>query len=181
MMTRSHYGRPRRVWRGVFGTSALIVILIGVFAVSVYWFRQKGGRSPATVEEALAPTSAAAVSTVLDLQSTEATLQDVSGGSASGQATRGTRDGRYYHTVKTPLPMIDREEFFYEGWLVRPMPFDYFSTGEMVTNNLGEFILEWDGEAEKDYRAYTQVVITLEAKDGNPDPAKHILEGEFGN
>jgi hypothetical protein len=117
----------------------------------------------------------------LDLESSEATLKDVTGGGASGRATRGTGEGHYYHSVKTSLPTIDREQFFYEGWLVRPVPFDYFSTGEMVTNNLGEFVLEWNGLPGKDYQAYTRVVITLEAKDGNPDPAKHILEGEFGN
>ena len=83
--------------------------------------------------------------------------------------------------MKASLAPIDRENFFYEGWLLRPVPFHYFSTGEMVTNSLGEFVLEWEGKLGQDYRAYTRVVITLEAKDGNPDPAAHIVEGIFGN
>jgi hypothetical protein len=49
----------------------------------------------------------------------------------------------------------------------------------MVTNDLGEFVLEWVGEEGKKYEDYTQIVVTLETKDGNPDPAGHVLEGEF--
>ena len=187
-MARSSYGRPRgRTWRSVLGTTALVIFLMGLFIVSVYWFRQKGGKS--SVEpETLAPANQPYIPEALDLESTEATLRDVSGGASSGQAKRETLEGRYRHTVKATLAPIDRENFFYEGWLLRPVPFDYFSTGEMVTNFLGEFVLDWNSSTSSwqagpstNYWAYTRVIITLEAKDGNPDPDRHILEGEFGN
>ena len=102
----------------------------------------------------------------------------------------GHRENKFYMSTSTLdlLNTEDRENFFYEGWLLRPVPFDYFSTGEMVTNFLGEFVLDWNSSTSSwqagpstNYWAYTRVIITLEAKDGNPDPDRHILEGEFGN
>ena len=49
----------------------------------------------------------------------------------------------------------------------------------MVHNESGEWVLEWFGEFGQDHSDYTEVVITIEARDNNPDPADHILEGEF--
>ncbi|MFH1315756.1 MAG: hypothetical protein ABIH67_05185, partial [Candidatus Uhrbacteria bacterium] len=87
-------------------------------------------------------------------------------------------DNLYRHVVKAYLPEPG-ENNFYEGWLVRLSPFDFFSTGEMVHNESGEWVLEWFGQFGQDYSDYTQVVITIEARDNNPDPADHILEGGF--
>lgn len=174
---------PRRSrGRTAFSTGFVVLIIFLVFAASVYWFRQKGedpltSISPSTVSLSIGNPNIVGI----DFKNTEAVLRDVGGESATGHATRGTQEGYFYHTVKTSLPAIDREKQFYEGWLLRPVPFDFFSTGEMVTNDLGEFVLVWAGEPGKDYQAYTKVVITIENKDGNPDPAQHILEGEFGN
>jgi len=111
-------------------------------------------------------------------------LEDVSGGDSFGIATREIQDGLFRHTVKATLPDPSEDEF-YEGWLVRSSPFDFFSTGDMVTISTGEYVLEWfsgeagPGSAWGEYADYTQVVITLEPDDGDPAPAAHILEGEF--
>ena len=159
----------------------MVIVFLGLFVVSVYFFRKPPPAAPFVEDGDAAPEVEAAPRFTLDLESTEAHLEDVTGGSASGTATRGAKNGDFFHTLKADLPAIDRETTFYEGWLVKLIPFSYFSTGEMVTNELGEFVLEWAGETDKDYKAYTKVVITVEAKDGNPDPAAHVLEGTFGN
>ena len=164
----------------VFGTAALIVALLGVFAASVYYFRKSSGdesvESVDSIVDVLVPTPMAVPAKT---DSREATLHDLTGQGSSGTATRGMKDDHFYHTIKATLPGIDRASQMYEAWLVRPVPYDYFSTGEMVTNEAGEFVLEFNGDPRGEYGAYTQVVITLEAKDGNADPALHVMEGEF--
>ena len=98
---------------------------------------------------------------------------------AYGKATRDIEEEQFHHVVRASLPGISEEYYYYEGWLVRPVPFEYFSTGDMVHNEDGEWVLEWFGEENKDYSSYTEVVITLEPRDENPAPDIHILEGRF--
>lgn len=180
--SRSYQKRSPVRASALLGTGAVVCLLLGVFAYSVYLFRKPASAVAQTNAAPVVPiVSSAVVTPRLDTTSKEAVLNDVAGGTGHGTATRGTKDGLYYHTVKVSLPPIDRQAFDYEGWLVRTVPFDYFSTGTMVTNSLGEFVLEWSGEKGKDYGDYTKVVITLEPKDGNPDPAQHIVEGIFGD
>jgi hypothetical protein len=108
----------------------------------------------------------------------KAQLKDVTGGNASGIATRDQGNGTFVHVVLADLP--DPEEgFFYEGWLVRGKTgdenFDFISTGKM-TMAKGGYLLEF--ESQDDLSEYTGVVITLEeVEDANPE--KHILEGSF--
>jgi len=179
MTYRSPYRRRSSVPIKVIGTAGLIVSILGVFAASVYFFRTSSDvvASPVdSIADVLVPTPMA-IPTATD--SREAVLHDLTGSGATATATRGTKDGHFYHTIKASLPGIDRASQMYEAWLVRPVPYDYFSTGEMVTNEAGEFVLEFNGDPAGEYSGYTQVVITREAKDANPDPAIHILEGEF--
>ena len=178
-------GRKRR-FGSIFGTAAIVVFLIILFCLSVYWFRSSNEAVEeslvGSIADVLTPDSVSlhAISEGIDTESREAELYLLSTGEYVGVAKRGKKDGDYYHSMKILLPEIDREAFFYEGWLVRKIPYDYFSTGEMTTNDLGEFVLEWTGEEDEDYSSYTQIVITLEAFDENPDPDVHIVEGEFG-
>ena len=103
-------------------------------------------------------------------------LSDVSGGNATGQAWIVVEDGRTFHrVVAKDLPEI-ADDYFYEGWLVRPEPdFDFFSTGGMIFDETNDtWILDY--EVEGDRSDYSNVVITLEPDDGDPAPAEHILE-----
>lgn len=166
-------------------TVFIVLVLVAIFVYAVYEFRKpKEEAAPAveTIEDVLKP-SPLLVSVEGSSQKIEdvekADLQAVTEQGGHGLATRQIEDGIYFHTVKAALPEIDRERFFYEGWLVRKVPFDYFSTGEMFTNNLSEFVLRFEGDPRGDYEEYTQIVITLEPYDDNPDPGQHILEGEF--
>lgn len=177
--------RPRSVPYGaVFGTVGIVAALVALFAYGIWWFRFAPKDEPVvessdSIASVLTPSpvSSAALAAA-EGASNRAALRDAAGGSASGEAERDTDDGQFFFRVNANLPEIDREAYAYEGWLLRQVPYDYFSVGEFVTNDDGEWVLEWAGASGK-YDAYTQVVVTVEAKDGNPDPSRHVLEGEF--
>lgn len=107
-----------------------------------------------------------------------AVIKNLSDGAEIGAATRGAENSILYFTIKVSLPVIDRETEFYEVWLMRQVPFDFISVGEMTTNDSGEFVLEWAGEAADRFQ-FNKVVITREAKDGNSAPANKVAEGAF--
>lgn len=168
----------------VFGTLGIVLVLVGLFAYGIWWFRfapkdESAAAASDSIADVLTPSPvSSAVIAATESASNDAILRDAAGGSASGEAERDTDDGQFFFRVKANLPEIDREAYAYEAWLLRQVPYDYFSVGEFVTNDDGEWVLEWTGAAGK-YDAYTQVVVTVEAKDGNPDPSRHVLEGEF--
>lgn len=100
-------------------------------------------------------------------------LEDVSGGSSSGNAGASYNDGRYHLYAKFVDLPNPPEGFFYEGWVVNK-PFSVLSTGE-VKRNYGEYINSFD--SEEDLLDHTFYVLTIEPDDGDPAPADHILEG----
>ncbi len=171
-----------------------LVIALGVvlFVIGFVWLRS-GDRKQDVIDEMTDDLFAGSTETLeTDIEPSVPTmeaketidLEDVTGGDSVGIATREIQDGLFRHTVKATLPDSAEDEF-YEGWLVRGTPFDFFSTGDMVTISTGEYVLEWfsgeagPGSAWGEYADYTQVVITLEPDDGDPAPAAHVLEGEF--
>ena len=105
-------------------------------------------------------------------------LRDVSGGEASGLATRKHEDGRFTHTILAALPDLQAGTF-YEGWLVRGSEgdenFSVLSTGKLRVSK-GGYLLEFS--SDQDLRDHSQVVVTVERiDDGKPET--HILEGNF--
>lgn len=181
----SFHGRRRGSSFGTIATTSVIVlVLIGLFVYGIWWFRFRVKEVPmATTPDSITNVlTASPVSSAIIAASTrtasEAKLHDVTGGSSSATITRETDDGQFYLKLKATFPEIDREKFFYETWIIRQVPYDYISVGDVVTNDEGEWVLEWIG-VEKKYDAYTRVIVTLEAKDENPDPSGHVLEGEF--
>lgn len=107
-----------------------------------------------------------------------AELKDVSGGNASGIATRKFENGTFTLSVLADVP-DPASGSFYEGWLVRGKEgdenFAYISTGRMSVAK-GGYILEFNSQT--DYSDYPNVVITLE-KQADTTPETHILEGSF--
>lgn len=188
MQYRSQFNARRRSSRvsGTIVVTALIVVAIGgLFALGIWWFRfrPKPTTDIAAVESiasVMSPTSVSAADLAASTSGTarDAALRDVSGGSSAGTATRATVDGQFSVALKAVLPAIDREKEAYEAWLVRQVPYDYFSLGDIVTNDDGEWVLEWKGAVGK-FDGYTRVIVTREPKDGNADPSGHVLEGEF--
>lgn len=177
--------RSPRVTGTIVVTGLIVIAIGGLFACGIWWFRFRPKPStdatiPDTIANVMSPTSVSAADLAASTAGTarDAALIDVSGGSSTGTATRATVDGQFSVAFKASLPDIDREKEFYEAWLVRQVPYDFFSIGEIVTNDDGEWVLEWNGAAGK-FDGYARMVVTREPKDGNADPSGHVLRGEF--
>ena len=161
-------------------------IVIGVMAVAalsgLYFWRQRAQKPP---EEMKVPETLSIEDTIeskFNLQIPDdverAELTDVSGGSASGLATRKFDAGVFDHSILADLP-DPGEGKFYEGWLVKGVQgevgFEVVSTGKMRIAK-GGYLLEFSSKT--DYSQFNEVVVTLEEKDDST-PEKHILEGSF--
>lgn len=184
-MIHDRNNRARR-WGSTAITAVAVLALFVVFVLAVRWFRSEPVAEESVVSSIADvlkpdPISQAVIDGAIDTQSREATLNWVASGERVGAATRGEKDDRYYFEMKTSLPEIDRATQYYQVWLLSRLPYDFFSLGEMVTDEEGYFVLEWEAPGIEDYSSYTQVIITLNAYDGSSDPGTHLVEGGFGN
>ncbi|MCR4314075.1 MAG: hypothetical protein NUV84_02415 [Candidatus Uhrbacteria bacterium] len=175
-----------RHWGSTAVTAVIVLVLFVVFIFAVRWFRSEPAQEESVVSSIANilkpdPISQAVIDGAIDTQSREAVLNWVASGERVGAATRSEKDDRYYFEMKTGLPEIDRQTQYYQVWLLSRLPYDFFSLGEMMTDEEGYFVLEWEASVDEDYSHYTQVIITLNAYEGNSDPGKHLVEGEFGN
>lgn len=166
-------------------TITLVLGLCVLFVVLLFWFRRPQPVNQDGIDSIAQiltpdPISQFLVNGAIDTISKTAQLFLVADWTGLGQAERGRKDDRPFFQIKAELPEIDRALFFYEGWLVRPLPYAYFSMGEMMTNEDGLFVLEWEGQKDQDISDYVQVVITRQEYGGSPDPQVHIVEGMFG-
>jgi hypothetical protein len=183
-MLSDRNNRLRR-WGSTAGTAVAVVVLFVVFVVAVREFRDKEPEEESVVSSIANvlkpdPISQAVIDGAIDTQSREATLAWVTTGERVGAAVRGEKDDRYYIEMKMALPEIDREVYYYQVFLLSRLPYNFFSLGEMVTNDDGDFVLEWPAPDDKDYSSYTQVIITVNEYQGSADPGTHLVEGEFG-
>lgn len=184
-MLSERNNRVRR-WGSTAVTAIVVLVLFIVFILAVRWFRSEPEQEESVVSSIADvlkpdPISQAVIDGAIDTQSRQATLNWVASGERVGAATRGEKDDRYYFEMKTSLPEIDRETQYYQVWLLSRLPYDFFSLGEMVTDEEGYFVLEWAPGDDEDYSSYTQVIVTLNAYDGSSDPGTHLVEGEFEN
>ena len=161
------------------GIGIVLLVLIAAFAV-----QQKEAAAPVSEDdgqqEAGQETSEPAPGSEALSLFEQITLEDVTGGSAEGTATRVyDASGMFIHTVDARLPEL-AEGSVYEGWLVRGVPgdedFDFISTGVMELEGGGMYSLVFSSET--DYEAYAGVVITEETV-VDETPEAHILEGSF--
>jgi len=148
------------------------LIILAILAGVIFWLRR--ARTPLITPQA--PTVEEKLEEAFKLEIPEdvdkAELKDVTGGTASGIATRKFEDGKFTHTVLADLPDPEAGTF-YEGWLI--MGDEVFSTGKMRVAK-GGWILEF--ESTTDYSDHNKVVITQE-KVFDDNLEEHILEGEF--
>lgn len=107
-----------------------------------------------------------------DTEELSASLEDVSGGLASGKAFINRSSG-LTHTLEADLPALE-DGNFYEGWLVNPQTDDFISTGKLVTNTEGYWSLYYTNDDA--IVGYDFVVVTLETQDDST-PEDHVLEG----
>ena len=155
------------------------LIALAIIAGIIYWYRRT---SQTELPPSPQPTFEETFEDRFNIQVPEdvdkSELRDVSGGDASGLATRKYESGSFTHAVLADLP-DPTSGYFYEGWLVRGKEgdenFAYISTGRFSLAK-GGYMLEF--QSSKDYSEYSGVVVTLEMlNDGKPE--KHVLEGSF--
>lgn len=162
----------------IFRSGLFVILFLVLFGSSVYFFRVAQKNDLLKKAEEVAENTVQ--SPLPPIEDASANMLDLKTGTTAGIASRASVLNVFTHTIKTQLPAVDSSGLFYEGWLVRLVPYGFFSTGEMVANKEGQYVLEWKGDLETDYSGYTKIVVTLEARDGNPDPSEHVLEGVFG-
>ncbi len=175
-------------------TWIVVIVFVILFGIAVFWFRSSKNTKPQAGMDSTAniltpvSVSSSVVNGAVNLESPNATLLGVSSKKAVGTAVRDTQATIFRITMSATLPEIDREKHYYQAWLVRQVPYDYIPVGSFITNDLGTFVLDWNSESEKtaesksigNYQAYTHIVVTLQTKDGDPDPQRHVVEGDFG-
>jgi hypothetical protein len=107
----------------------------------------------------------------------QATLEAVGEYSGSGTATSTYNNGAYTHTVNANIG-DPAEGKFYEGWIVRKIPFKFISTGKLEKVGTSYSVTYTSNE---DLTAFTGVVITEETEADGQDnkPEAHVLEGDF--
>ncbi len=159
------------------------VLVLGVFLTfgGIVWFRKSadqleiGGEDDSTsttgieVRDETAPTRRSRE---------EVLLTDTAGGSQT-IVSREIEDRVFRLAIVSHLsdPPVGQ---FYEGWLLREDPFDFFSAGAMVKNADGTYALVWEGPRGKDFADFTNIIITRELPDGDSAPSSvHVLEGSF--
>jgi hypothetical protein len=177
--------RQKIRWGSAIGTGLLVLVLFVVFVFAVRWFRSTPVEADETVGSIAAiltpdPISQAVIDSAIDTESKMASLRWVATGEVVGEARRGEKDDNFYVEFTTTLPEIDREVSYYQIWLLSRLPYNFFSLGEMVTNDDGAFVLEWQAPDDEEYSNYTQVIITVNEYEGSSDPGTHLVEGEFG-
>ncbi|MBM5789559.1 hypothetical protein FJZ23_00480 [Candidatus Parcubacteria bacterium] len=176
---------PGRRRGTMLGTGAVVIGLFVLFIVAVAWFRRPQSTEVNKIGSIAGvlrpdPISQAVLNGAIDTEAKTATIALVEGGRTVGEAQRGEKDGKPFYEFKIALPDIDREAWFYEVWLVRPLPYGFFSLGEMVSSEEADFVLEWEGEEGKEYAAYVDVVVTRQEYGGSRDPQMHVAKGTFG-
>ncbi|MFC1599533.1 anti-sigma factor [Patescibacteria group bacterium] len=102
-----------------------------------------------------------------------AELEDVSGGTATGNAGAYFEEGYNLFAEFNGLPHPE-EGYFYEGWVVRNSPLSVISTGK-AERSLGDYFNDF--QSDDNLLDHDFYVLTLEPDDGDPAPAEHILEG----
>jgi hypothetical protein len=148
-------------------------ILIPLFIISLGFYLFYLYKKPAPAPEVTVQSETPELVEEKTAEKMVVNLKDVTEGSASGKASAGFEKGEYKLSAEfSGLPELD-DGYFYEGWVVRKSgELSVLSTGKVVDNK-NIFV------SDKDLTDHNFYVLTLEPDDGNPDPAEHILEGEF--
>jgi len=101
-------------------------------------------------------------------------LNDVFGSGADGKIETGFSDGKFYCKITAFGLRAVEKGYYYEGWLKNE---ENLSIGRMEVNLFNEGVLYYTASINRS--DYDQVMITLEPEDGNEEPARKILEGNF--
>ncbi len=184
----SSVGRQRQGSSWVGGAVKVLLVLlvfVGLFILLVRWFRHDGKKPVDKTDDSAGlaavvttPAAAAAVNEPATIS-----LQPVNGVAASATATRTHEAGAFTLTLLAQLPAIDNTTEAYEAWYIKPGLTDFFSLGDFYPREDGAWGLVWtvtDALARPDLGEFDKILITREARDGDPAPSTNqILQGEF--
>lgn len=146
-----------------------IIILLVIVVAAGYWFIGRDSGPGESEQVQLDPKEV--------LLSGSARLEAVGDYTGSGTATRQWDGKTFVHTVETNLG-DPADGKFYEGWLVRPEPFEFISTGRLQqTDNGYGLVFSMPGNLTE----HINIVITEETEASGLDgiPEAHVLEGSF--
>ncbi len=160
--------------------TVILTVLVGVlFAASLVFFLNANDKAvaPATGANDSSSTASEPAERVLVYEA-EGVLKDVSNSGSSGIATAEYYDDGSYELLAEfeNLEELD-DDFYYEGWLVNQTTSDFLSTGILEVDPQGSLVNNYLGEKDYQTEGYNFYVLTLEPDDGDPAPAKHIVEG----
>ncbi len=83
--------------------------------------------------------------------------------------------GMSLHTLQINIS-LPPDGYFYEGWLINTKTNERLSTGHLKSL-FGDVRHNLDYQADRDLRAFTKVIITLERDNGNPAPETEVATG----
>lgn len=114
--------------------------------------------------------------TVTDLESIS--LSNVKDGKGTGTAERKKVDGKYTLAIATKELPDAPENFEYQAWIEKKVPFSRVNLGKLSKEKDGVFTVEFSSGT--DYSAHPFVYVTLEpVNDTNDDPNDQVLSGRF--
>jgi hypothetical protein len=149
------------------------LVILAVLAAIVFWVRKPKTNSlqlpqPTSIEQQMENKFNVQIPENVE----KAELSDVSGGTASGIATREYKDGKFTLTVLADLPDLS-DGNLYQAWLVNG---DKTVSAGQLTLAKGGYLLDFNSST--DYSSYNSIVITSESK-LDMIPESHVLEGSF--
>jgi hypothetical protein len=145
-----------------------IILIIIVLGVAGYWFLGRDDAPSGDVTE-LNPEAV-----ILSGTAQLSAVGDYTGEGVAGRQWDGTT---FVHAVTAVLG-APADGTFYEGWLVRPDPFEFISTGKLSAGDDGYGLTF---SMDRDLTGHTNIVITEETEANGLDgvPEAHVLEGAF--
>lgn len=174
-------------------TALIILILFFVFVGAVAIFRGKESYIPLKDVQSSDAIVEELTRTYTDTQSSithetprsipeSTTMEGVLTSGARATTKRVFENGKYTHTILAQwVPDIDESVFHYQGWLIRPYPFDFVATSRLIRNADGTWGMIWIDETGESYDAFVDVLVTREPNndfDENPSSVQ-ILRGSF--
>ncbi len=157
-------------------TAGIIVIVIGAAGLFIVSSKEDPA-SQATSEENVEFPTLSDRSLIYEVAGV---LDDVSNSGSNGTAEATYfDDGTYELIVEFQELAATSSDDFYEGWLVNQATKDFFSTGVIKVDSNGQMINTYESNVDHQVAGYDFYVLTLEPDDGDPAPAKHIIEGKL--